>query len=275
MEEKMFKTPLTASERLSRIRSNSKQFRVPRLTPRLDNELSLAICGFGPSLMDTWQDVSDCDAVMTTSGAHDFLIVRGVVPNYHVECDPRKHKVEFVRNAHPDVTYCINSQCHPSMFEILEGGKVLMWHGFTDDDVENQIKLVEMLEPGARLMAGGTNAGMRSIIVARELGFKRFELHGMDCCYRGKDQWAGEHFTKRHHTVKIEVDGREFETSDLMLQSTDDFFNLLHMLPGCSFRIHGDGLLEARMKMYMRDPQKALTWGWWKPVNFTVRESAA
>jgi hypothetical protein len=92
----------------------------------------------------------------------------------------------------------------------------------------------------------------------------------MDACY-GEAQWAGPHHGQKHPVVKVEVEGRIFETSELMLQSTDDFFNALRMLPGCRFRVHGDGLLEARLRMYNRDPEKALTWGWWRPVDFEVR----
>jgi uncharacterized Rossmann fold enzyme len=254
----MFKTPLTADERIVRMRENMLRFRVPRLksAPATIQRGRLSICGFGPSLADTWQEING--RVMTTSGAHDFLISRGVIPKYHVECDPRERKVNFIRNSHPDVTYLINSQCHPLMFEALACRKVIMWHGFTDDDAERQIALVESLEPGARLMGGGTNVGMRAIPVARELGYKRFELHGMDCCYRGEQQWAGEHFTKLNYPIEKEVDGRVFLTSDQMLQSTDDFFSTLRMLAGCSFRIYGDGLLEARMQKFMREHKKAL-----------------
>lgn len=252
------------------MRENAQRFHVPRLAPGLAPG-HVSVCGYGPSLAETWGEITG--DVLTTSGAHDFLLERGVVPKYHVETDPREHKVDFVRNSHPDVTYFINSQCHPTMFEILldAGRRVVMWHGFTDDDAENQLALVEALEPGARVMAGGTNVGMRAIIVAREIGYTHFELHGLDCCYRKRAQWAGKHSGQRHAVVRISVEGREFLTSELMLQSTDDFFNAMRMLGPCSYRIHGDGLLEARMRMFLRDPQKALTWGWWSPVDFVVR----
>ena len=253
------------------MRDNCARFKVPRLRQYsgIRKEL-ISICGFGPSLVDTYKEIKG--AVMSTSGAHDFLISKGVTPKYHVETDAREHKVEFVKNSHPDVTYLINSHCHPKMFETLAHRKVIMWHGFTDDDAANQIKCLEEIEPGCRLICGGTNVGMRAIVVARDLGYTRFELHGMDCCYRGEQQWAGEHFTIPHTAVKIDVEGRVFDTSDLMMQSTDDFFNQLYMLKNCSFKIYGDGLLEARMQMFMRNRDKALKMGWWTPVGFTLRK---
>lgn len=229
---------------------------------------SISICGYGPSLGDTLDDLKR--VVLTTSGAHDFLIARGVVPTYHVETDPRIHKA-WMLTPHPSVHYLINSQCHPELFAKLDGYNVRMWHGCTDDDAERQIALVESLLPGQRLMNGGTNVGMRAMPVARELGFTSFDLHGFDCCYRGAQQWAGSHFGAAHKTVRVVVDGREFETSDLMLQSTDDFFNAMRMLSGCRFRVYGDGLLEARLKLYNRSPQRALSRGWFHFAGFRYR----
>ena len=267
-----FRTPLTADERLERVRQNLLSFHGQKLVPFQGFRGNISVCGFGPSLTDTYHNLTR--RVMTTSGAHDFLLARGIVPTYHVETDPRERKAKFVERSHPDVTYLINSQCHPRMFEVLKERKVVMWHGFTDDDDERQIKLVDSLEPGARLMAGGTNVGMRAVVVARELGFTSFDLHGFDCCYYGKYQWAGEHYTPPHRTVMIEVEDTVFETSDLMLQGTDDFFNLMRMTPGCRFRVHGDGLLDARLRLFNRDWKKAVSTEWFKPLNFSIGKAA-
>jgi len=233
----------------------------------------VSICGYGPSLAETWGQV--IGPVMTTSGAHDFMLSKGVVPAYHCETDPREHKAWFLSSPNAKTTYLINSQCHPKMFANLAGHKVVLWHGITDDDAKRQALLVDSLQPGAKLLCGGTTVGMRAIVVARALGFTHFELHGMDCCYRGPVQWAGSHYSGMHHrTVRVEVEGEEFETSDLMMQSTDDLFNAMRMLPGCRFRVHGNGLLEARLRLFNKDPERALSVGWFKPVNFTIREAA-
>jgi hypothetical protein len=265
-----FKQPLTPAERLVRMRANTARFKGERLKPLEPHDRSIAVCGYGPSLCRTWQDVKKCDEVMSTSGAHGLLIGKGVIPNFHVECDPRAHKASFVRESHSEVKYLIASHCHPLMFELLAQRNVVLWHGYTDDDWLNQVKLVAELD-GSGLIAGGTNVGMRALIVALALGYRRIELHGMDCCYEGEKLWAGTHSGERHRTVKVECNGRVFETSDVMMQSTDDFFNLLPALSGCKLVIHGDGLLEERVKVYRKDPKLALSPKWWRPVNFVVR----
>lgn len=250
---------LSNDGRIARMRENMLANPGERLSQHTGpSRGTVSICGFGPSLADTWRDT--VGPIMTTSGAHDLFLKNGVVPTYHVEADPREHKAWLIERPHPDVTYLICSQCHPNLFEKLRGFKVVMWHAYTND--ERQVQLVESLEPGTRLICGGTNTGMRAILVAHELGFRRFEMHAMDCSYRGRQQWAGNHFTTAQPSFTVRVDGEDFDTSSLLLQSADDFFNAVGMLPSCPFRVHGSGLLSARLRLYARDPHKAVSPTW-------------
>jgi hypothetical protein len=276
--------PLTIEEHLARLESNLRRFHVPRIgKPRPDHDGKLIVCGFGPSLVDTWPQIAEAVAagakVVTTSGAHDFLIGKGIVPTYHVELDPREHKVFFLRNPHPDVTYCIGSTCHPKMFARLRRNRVLMCHFFLDDRLDDQVALVLRYDAVPTLLCGGTNAGQRAIIVGRHFGHKSFVLHGMDCSYRGPTLWAGAHSGKRHDAVQVRCNGRIFDTSDSMMQSTDDFFqHWFTAIPDCRFEIAGDGLLAERFKIFQRDP--ALAWSsagdgptWWEPIGFQLKSA--
>src|SRR5688572_4916542 len=56
----------------------------------------VSVVGFGPSLEETWKEVTQPS--MTVSGAHDFLIGKGVIPTWHAECDGRDHKVKHLQN---------------------------------------------------------------------------------------------------------------------------------------------------------------------------------
>lgn len=264
--------------------ANMGRFRVGRMEPVPPHGRLLSICGYGPSLADTWRGLEG--DVMSCSGAHDYLIDRSIVPMWHVEFDPRSHKTAFVSRPLPAVTYCIASTCHPSMFERLRRSRVLMWHAFTDEDTAGEVEMVKRFQPDGRLLAGGTNVGMRALIVGLELGYRRFHLHGFDCCYRGETQWAGRHTGARHYTSRVSVDGREFLTSDTMMNSTDDFFAIVlprviaarnesgHKCSGRPVEIHGDGLLAARLTIFERDPRLALSPQWWTPLDDTLRRAA-
>src|SRR5437868_1359028 len=53
----------------------------------------IALVNFGPSLNDTWEQIRDYKHVMTCSGAHKFCVDHGITPTYHIDVDPRPHKV--------------------------------------------------------------------------------------------------------------------------------------------------------------------------------------
>jgi uncharacterized Rossmann fold enzyme len=59
------------------------------------NDRRMTIACYGPSLEDTWRQLKH--PIMTVSGAHDYLVERGVIPDFHVDCDPRAHKAEMLR----------------------------------------------------------------------------------------------------------------------------------------------------------------------------------
>lgn len=270
--------PQSCDDRLRQIEGNLWQFGgYPRLgRPSPERDGLLAVVGFGTSLLDTWEDVRNADAIVTTSGGHDFLIKRGIVPTYHVEIDPRPHKAFFLRHSHPQVHYMIGSQCHPSLFAQLYAKKrrVTICHHFTDEDRDRQVALIRRFEPNAVLLAGGTNAGLRANIVGRHLGWRRFMLLGIDCSYKDGEEWAGPHSGMRHDKVKVKVAGRVFSTSDIMMQATDDFFNQMFMIGGCEFTIKGDGLLATRLEIYRNDPALACSPKWWEPVDFALKAEA-
>jgi hypothetical protein len=64
-----------------------------RIQPQPERTDSIAIVGYGPSLKTTWKKIKDFKYVITCSGSHKFLIEKGIIPTWHVEVDPRKHKI--------------------------------------------------------------------------------------------------------------------------------------------------------------------------------------
>jgi hypothetical protein len=112
---------------------------VKRATP-------VAVVCYGPSLADTWEQVRDAPAIITCSGAHKFLLERGIVPTWHVEVDPRPHKVDLLGPPHPDVTYLVASACAPEYFDHLADFDVRLWHVFS-----HEADAGRMVDHGGRL----------------------------------------------------------------------------------------------------------------------------
>src|SRR5688572_28170 len=129
---------------------------IPRLSPMTDlRDESIACVGFGPSLNDTWGHLQNFKYIMTCSGAHKFVVEKGLTPSYHVEVDPREHKVGLIGQPVQGCTYLISSACHPKVFEHLKDYSLMLWHIF-DGAEEGQ----RILPRGEWSITGGCSVGV-------------------------------------------------------------------------------------------------------------------
>lgn len=237
------------------------------LLPR--DEGRVCIVGYGPSLHQTWHNLNVerrafGAKIVTVSGAHDFLIERGIVPDYHVEVDPREHKCFFTRSPHPAVKYWIASCCHPKLIDnlVVQEAKTALWHLFNSDN-DFKISAPGGPDPGSLLICGGSGVGARAIHLFYACGKRSFSLYGMDSSFapeRG-EQHAGQHTGKLHHEWRVQVGGRWFRSSAALVYMARSVMSSRDMLERLSaeagepciegttdhveFFMHGDGLLQA------------------------------
>ena len=207
----------------------------------------LSIICYGPSLRDTWQYIKR--PIMTISGAHDFLIKRGVIPDYHVDCDPRDDKIEQIGPPHKDVIYCMATCCHPKMWEHLAGHNVQLWHLHNDKHTEDWVRLND---PGANMLGGGSTAGMRALEVASMLGFRKFEIHGMDNSSDANGQrHAGPHNGKAQNEISVFIDGVGFKSSPQMVEAAKEMITFIQNYDA-EIVFHGHGLTQAMVNHYTK-----------------------
>jgi uncharacterized Rossmann fold enzyme len=213
----------------------------------------IAIVCSGPSLADTIEEIKGFKVVLTCSGAHDFLIERGIIPTYHMETDPRAHKAIFTRNPRTETMYLIASSCHPEVFANLKGHDVRLWHVVAQNELHKMPR-------GHWMITGGCNVGLRALVMARLMGFRDIHVFGMDCSSDQTSRLFHANFhpnepkTKGHRIVK--VGDREFHTSDIFLECARQFFKETMLLSDARTTLHGDGLLQALAIQKMSDPKQ-------------------
>ena len=117
-------------------------------------------------------------------GGHDFLVENGITPHFGLAVDPLEkiHKENFLKKA-KDCKYFIASQCHPTLFDTLiaRGEEVIIWHLLTD----NLLKWSQEEDSPIYqhyMIPGGSTSGLRSIVLAYAMGFRKFHLYGYDSC---------------------------------------------------------------------------------------------
>jgi uncharacterized Rossmann fold enzyme len=234
-------------ERLLHIRANTASI-AKRLEPKRAHHKTAALVCYGPSLRRTWLGAPHLRlggaTIVSTSGAHDFLLSRNVTPDYHVEMDPREHKAKFSEKPHAKVKYLIASCCHPKVFANLKGHDVALFH--SDNGMDDQ-ELIAEIDPRHKPIAGGSSVGLRAIYVLYAMGYRRFAIFGMDCSV-SDEHHAGPHYGSKQPEISIDVGARRFKTTPLLAKYAEQFTQTVSALPDCVFSLYGDGLLQHMLK---------------------------
>ena len=222
---------------------------VGRIEPGPRREDPIAIVGFGPSLMDTWEEIRKFQYIVTCSGSHSYLLDRGITPTYHVEVDPRDHKVKLLGKPHPDVEYLVASACHPKYFDHLDGYNVKLWHVFDASD-----EGIRTLPPGEWAVTGGCDVGLRAMTLAAFLGFRDLHIFGLDGCARGDERHAAPHPNGKQKYLPVEHDGVTYYTTAAMMVAAKQTLHELEQMPAVRATFYGEGLTQALCQGY--EPKK-------------------
>ena len=180
--------------------------------------------------------------IVAIKGAHDWLIENGVTPDYALAIDPQEHRIAFYR-PQPSVHYMIASQCHPAMFDNLDGYQVTLWHPYVKKGQDRPKK--------SMLIGGGTTSGLRAISLFYVLGYRQFELFGFDSCNDGellRVNGDGLKDGDKLIEVKIDPDGETFDCNMSMALQAEHFQTYYDYLPDATFNGHGRGLIQAIIK---------------------------
>jgi hypothetical protein len=182
--------------------------------------------------------------IVSMSGSHNFLIERGVIPDYHIDMDPRPHKLAHIIKPHPDVQYLMATVCHPFTWAILKGYKLKTWHVISGKGTKAWL---EKYDPRTVLVAGGSTIGLASIHVGGLLGYRRFEIHGMDGSFRGDIRHAGVHYGHDQAPIEWKANGKTYKTSKIMMNANVELLNMLRHFPFLAV-LHGEGLQQSMIE---------------------------
>lgn len=223
--------------------------RIEGYTGLLPRRESVAVVCYGPSLNDTWEKIRDFKYIISCSGAHRFLVERGIRPTHHVEVDPRAHKVTLIGPPDPATEYLIASTCHPAVFDHLEGMSVTLWHVF-----DSQEDALRTLPRGEWALTGGCSVGLRALSIARFLGFADLHVFGMDGSEGGSGKHAAEHPSQPKNHSLCDYDGVTYKTTPAMLEAARSTWHELDQMPDVKATFYGEGLVQHMARNYKPNP---------------------
>jgi hypothetical protein len=191
--------------------------------------------------------------ILAVNGAHSFLLDHGIKPWGHLMMDAHPVMASHVPEKDHNVTYLVASMVHPDTLEALEGRKVYLWHAFQDLGEQAHLKKRGW---DHMLVCGGCTATLRGINLGYLMGFRDFEMYGVDSCYWGDRHHANGLGNEGNKSVKMRVGDRVFETTGDMAKQAQDFESLVNrwgaLFPGAKISVHGDGVIVEMMKQRNR-----------------------
>lgn len=205
----------------------------------------MAIVGNGPSLTETFEELRDKDwFILSVNGAHDFLIERGIEPDGWAFIEVDRWGEPLCVLPSRQCTYYIASQCHPEIFESLSDRNIVLWHLWQDI---GEAELLKQYESLPLLIGGGTAPTLRAINLGMVLGYRKFEMFGVDGSYLENSHASvtGQRFDwKDHSDLDVICAGRRFLTKGYLAHQARDF-DLFYRRHGHLFdmNFHGDGLI--------------------------------
>src|SRR5258706_15045700 len=227
--------------------------KLDRIEPRKELQKDpIAVVCFGPSLAETWEQVRPFKYTISCSGSHKFLVDRGIIPTWHVEVDPRPHKVGLMGPPQKDTTYLIASTCHPNVFDHLAGFTVKLWHVF-DNDAEAQ----RVLPSGEWALTGGCDVGLRAMSIARFFGYTNLHVFGKDGCEGKTGKHAAFHPNQAPpQCASVDFEGTTYYTTASFLEAAKQTFHELDQMPDVKATFYGEGLVQAMARSYVPKPKE-------------------
>lgn len=228
-----------------------------RHLPQLDpHKAKCVIVGAAPSLAQNVDKIKEftkdpTTLVMSVNASHDWLIERSIIPNIHVifEWDLETISTALGGKPHPNVVYYICSHCSPVIFDELKDHTRVLFHIYLP--LEKYQNLIAELFPGEFMITSGYCTLFRSMTIATVLGFRDFELFGVDSSFEDTSHVAGYNTADKEE--KIEIWGGNEATNDFKKYLTQgglayqacEFLNFCAVNQSAlSLRVHGDGLLR-------------------------------
>lgn len=198
------------------------------------------IVSAGPSLkghighIKTHYDKARGDTIYCVKHALPILLEAGIIPDFCVVLDPRpldgvsthgKVRKDLFKDVPKETTFLIASMTNPAVTEHIKalGGNIVGWHAYASG-------IDKFLHTGIKLLiSGGTSAGMRTINLCYNLGFRDITLIGFD------SSMAKDYVISEQDQELIDLDGRKkfvevfykdpenkfYSTGELMAQAQD------------------------------------------------------
>ncbi len=206
------------------------------------------IVGSSPSLPFQLGDIiklkSEGAKIFAINDSIRYLLDNLVVPDYTVIFEISDQPGSVIRSLHPDITYYVSSMCHPSTFEALKDNKVIVFH--LDSDQEQHNALISLFKTPFAI-GGGAFTFTRTLPLSIAIGFRDFEIFGVDCSFEKDSHFFGDVNVQKTDIFVAKTtlgEQKAFKTKPYLVRQADEFKGIcLNYHQMFKMKVHGEGML--------------------------------
>lgn len=237
-------TNVSVEKRADNIRSAMKRG-ARQFKPSQPHDRTCILVGGGPSVQNelfTIAALSPLGEIFAVNNVPRYLGERGIEADVHVLMDAHQIVADFVAPEFRCVRYYA-SQCEPSVLD-KAGNELIIWHAAS--------MALDGIEGVNNIVGGGSTTATRAIYLAYGLGYRNFQLFGLDSSFDNDRQ----HCYKQgdyEDVLDVHCGDETFKSSPQMIAQAEDFKTIIPEMikAGCSVTIHGIGLLRAIANQFL------------------------
>lgn len=259
----------TVDQRMENVRSAVLRD-LPWFTGFGDEGKTCVVVAGAPSMRDCLADIKAQkrrgSRIVSVNNAWRFLVENGIVPDAHVMLDARPENAEFLKGAPKSTRYVLASQCHPAVFDALEGyPEVVIWHNGFNENTEMLDVLKPWWDEGPNqkpciLVPGGSTVGLRALWLAHFSGFRTIHAYGIDSSYAadGSHHAYAQSLNDGETVIEAALGEKRYVCAPWMCRQAAEFqqswFDL--KAEGTRIFVHGSGLIPD-MARQLREEERA------------------
>jgi hypothetical protein len=221
--------------------------RLPYLQMGPPQPHKVAIVAGGPSVINDLETFRKWDGfVVAINGAHDWLQDNGITPDALILNDPSPLLAGHCQHPNDTTAYLVSSCCDPSVFDALQGKRVVIWHW--RQATRMQVKMFEAKFADVGYGYGAPSCATTAPYIMYMLGFREFHLFGVDSSCVGNNTHAVRNFgdrlgEQRSPDCVVQVGNESFMTRMMWVAQARYLWHMIEMAPAdTKIYVHGSGL---------------------------------
>jgi SAM-dependent methyltransferase len=226
------------------------------MVPHLWQDQEIMLVGGGPSLKRFEAEIRRKRAegvpLVTTNGAYNWCIERGITPSAQVMVDARLFNKRFLEPVIPECKYLVASQCDPEAISHLPKDRTFLWHAASCEEWLDYISSVQ--KTPVFPVPGGSTVMLRAIMLLQVMGFRKYHIYGMDSCIEDAHHAYEQKENDGGIVVKVKTRSKEFACEPWMASQALEFQKMAGLLDDAvEMEIYGDGLISTIIRESAED----------------------